>query len=85
MALVTEIIPPEVEGDWTLIKNYSNSGMLIQQNGTGDLYIEAVDPDFTNRTYVETNIPIPSAEEPEEENDDGEKAIEILDTLLGGE
>ena len=83
MALVTEIILPEVEGGWTLVKNYSNSGMLIQQNGTGDLYIEAVDPDFANRTYVETNIPIPSEEEPEE--DDGEKAIEILDTLLGGE
>jgi hypothetical protein len=80
MALVTEIIPPEEEGGWTLVRNYSNIGMMIRQNGTGELYDEAVDPDFTNRTYTETNIPVDSEEE---SDDEGGKAIEILDTLLG--
>ena len=93
MALVREIIPPEEEGGWTLVRNYSDAGMMIRQDGTGDLYSEAVDPDFANRTYTETDIPIDNEvpesdepdepDEPDEEQTEGERAIEILDTLLG--
>lgn len=37
--------------------------------GTGTLYAEAIDPDFTGRTYTETNQPI----------DDGSEESEIAD------
>lgn len=59
-----------------LIKTYSNAGFMIQQDETGILYSEAIDPDFMNRTYTETNIPIDADEEETE-------AEEILDILLG--
>ena len=36
---------------------------MIKEDGTGILYSEAIDPDFMNRTYTETNTPI---EEPED-------------------
>ena len=75
--IVTETILPEQEGDWTLIRTYSDSDMMIRQNGTDELYEEAIDPDFTNRTYTETDIPIGS------DNEEGDKAIGMVDTLLG--
>ena len=74
--LITEIIPPTTEGGWTLVKNYSDSGMMIRQDGTGDLYGEAIDPDFTNRTYTETDIPID--EETDEEADFAEAGRILL-------
>lgn len=78
--LITEIIQPEVEGGWVLVKNYSDAGFLIRQDGIGDLYEEAIDPQFTNRTYTETDIPI------DKESEEGEeKAPAILDILLGEE
>lgn len=46
------------EDGWTLVKTWSDRGVLIKQIGTGDLYAEATDPDFTNREYEETDIPI---------------------------
>lgn len=41
-----------------LIKTYSDIGMLIRQEPTGELYAEAIDIANTTYTYVETNIPI---------------------------
>jgi len=32
--------------------------MKIMQDGTGEIYNEAIDPEFTGRTYTETDIPI---------------------------
>lgn len=60
-----------------MIKTYSDSGFLIMQDGTGILYSEAIDPEFMNRTYSETDIPI------EVDDGDGESAEEILNILLG--
>ena len=75
--IVTERIEPQEAGGWTLIKTYSDSGFMIRQDGTGDLYQEVVDPDFTNRTYTETNIPI------EETEDETEAKAEAYDILIG--
>ena len=46
------------EDGWELVRSYSSRGMMIRQDGTGELYQEAVDPVVVGRTYTETNIPI---------------------------
>lgn len=75
--LVTEIIQPEVEGGWVLTKNYSDAGFMIRQDETGELYEEAIDPQFTNRTYTETDIPV------ESETSETEDKAEAYDILTG--
>lgn len=77
--IVIERIEPEKEGDWVFIRTYSDSGKLIRQDGTGDLYSEAVDPDFTNRTYTETDIPI----DEETVNERNAAKAEAYDILMG--
>ena len=64
--LIQETIPPTKEGGWTLIKTYSSEGFLIRQDETEALYQEAIDPDFMNRTYTETDILPESADAGEE-------------------
>ena len=44
---------------WTLVRTISDRGMMIRQDETGELYAEAIDPEFTHRTYTETETPIP--------------------------
>lgn len=61
------------EDGWELIRTYSSRGMKILQEGTGEIYDEAIDPAFTNRSYVETNIPIESVINTD---DEGEIIIE---------
>ena len=46
------------EDGWVLVRTYSSRGMKIMQDGTGEIYNEAIDPEFTGRTYTETDIPI---------------------------
>lgn len=46
------------EDGWDLVRTYSSRGMKIRQDETGELYAEAIDPQFTHRTYTETDIPI---------------------------
>ena len=46
------------EDGWELVRTYSSKGMMIQQNGTEELYAEAIDPVFSGKTYTETDIPI---------------------------
>ena len=53
---------------WDFIRSYSDLGVFIRQDGTGELYVEAVDPVKAGRTYTETDIPI---EEKSEEEQDG--------------
>ena len=60
----TEIFDTWEDGT-KLIKTYSDQGMMIEQVDTGIRYAEAIDPDFMNREYIETDEIIP--EEPEEE------------------
>lgn len=40
----------------SLTRTYSDSGYMIRQVETGDLYEEATDPTECNREYVETDI-----------------------------
>lgn len=65
-----EIIQPETEGGWILVRTYSDAGKMIRQDETDALYAEAVDPQFANRTYTETDIPI---DQDEEETTDADK------------
>ena len=53
--------------DANLVKHASDSGMMIRQQQTGNLYVEAVDIYPTEYTYEETDIPIMAEEEPPEE------------------
>lgn len=68
------IVYQEISGT-DLIHTYSNEGFMIRQDETGNLYSEAIDPNYMNRTYTETDIPI------EEEEFDAEAALNII---LGG-
>lgn len=50
-----------------LFKTYSDSGYFILQNETGYKYAEAIDVEFKNYTYSETDELIPVEEEKAEE------------------
>lgn len=41
-----------------LYRTYSDSNMMIQKNGTEELYGEAIDVENSGFTYTETDIPI---------------------------
>lgn len=82
MAIVTE----RLEDSADLVRTYSDLGMMIRQDETGYLYADAVDPDYMNRTYTETDIPIDSEEEePIEPDEDGFLPAQgALDMIFGG-
>ena len=46
----------------TLIKTYSDKGVLIHGGYPEGDYAEAIDPIRADRVYIETDIPIPSEE-----------------------
>lgn len=50
-----------------LFKTYSDSGYFILQNETGHKYAEAIDVEFKNYTYSETDELIPVEEEKAED------------------
>lgn len=52
--------------DTDLIRAYSSAGFKIKSDETGFIYDEAIDPDFCNRTYTETEELV---ETPLKEND----------------
>ena len=51
--------------DGGLVKTYSDIGVYIHGGYPESDYEEAIDPVRMNRTYVETDRPIPEWEEPE--------------------
>lgn len=55
------------------IYTFSDSGYMIRQTGTGNLYADAYDPEGTNREYQETEEKIP---QPEHEPDHTENSNE---------
>lgn len=57
MAVVTELLK-----NGALIRQYSDSGMMLRQIETGILYSEAVDTEPCRYTYEETDVPVESAE-----------------------
>lgn len=82
MAVVYE----RYEDSADLVRAYSDMGMMIKQDGTNILYAEAIDPDYMNRTYTETDIPIEN-EEPEipgEEESEFLPSQEAIDLIFGG-
>ena len=58
-----------IEGNTTLVKTYSDKGVMIRKIGTDEIYSEAIDPKKFNREYEETVIPI--NQEIDEEIDQG--------------
>lgn len=52
------IIQEIIEDYTTLVKTYSDKGVMIRKKGTDELYSEAIDPQKFNRQYEETDIPI---------------------------
>ena len=48
----------------TLVKAYSDKGMMIFGGSPEGLYAEAIDLISLHRTYEETDIPVPEDEEP---------------------
>ena len=69
--IITEYYSTRADGV-ILNRTYSDSGMMIRQDGTDALYAEAIDPDDAGRTYTETDTPIPDEELTAEE------ALEII-------
>lgn len=61
------IVQEIIEGNTTLVKTYSDNGVMIRKKGTDELYSEAIDPKKSNREYEETDILI-QQEEPENEH-----------------
>lgn len=50
------IVQEIIEGNTTLVKTYSDKGVMIRKKGTDELYSEAIDPKKSNREYEETDI-----------------------------
>lgn len=71
------VIYQEISGT-DLVCAYSNNKMMIRQDETGNLYSEAIDPVYMNRTYTETDIPI-------EEELSVMEPQEALDFIFGGQ
>ena len=61
------IVTEQYEDRPDLVRTYSNTGMVIEQVGTGIRYAEAVDGIDSCRTYIETDEPIDKPEDEEEE------------------
>ena len=62
----------------TLVRTYSDKGVLIHGGVPEGDYAEAIDPISLNRVYTETDTPIEQDEESE-----AVEAQEILNIILG--
>ena len=60
------IVREILEDNPDLVRSYSDKGMLIHGGMPEGDYAEAIDPVSLDRQYVETDIPIPKPEEPED-------------------
>ena len=67
----------------TLIRTYSDQGVLIHGGMPEGDYAEAIDPIDLHREYTETDIPIEGDEEGDEPSPGPSEAEEILQILLG--
>jgi hypothetical protein len=63
-----------------LFRTYSDKNMMIQKNGTDEMYSEAIDVENSGFTYTETDIPIDDDPEPTSEV---EQKAEAFDYLTG--
>lgn len=55
---------------WVFVRTYSDAGFMVRQDETGVLYSEAIDPQWCNRTYTETDIPVDADSEEDDGSDD---------------
>ena len=63
----------------TLVRTYSDANRMIRQDGTGNIYSEAVDPVGSGRTYTETDTPIEQTEDDRvAQLEEDSKALKIL-------
>lgn len=53
--IITEYYKTRSDGV-VLNRSYSDKGMMIERDG--ELYCEAIDPEYSNRSYTETNVSI---------------------------
>ena len=59
------IVKENIEiGGTIFVKQYSDGGFYIERDG--EKYSEAIDPEDIPREYIETDEPIPPAEDPDE-------------------
>ena len=66
-------------GGRELVRTYSDANRMIQQDGTGNIYSEAVDPVGSGRTYTETDTPIEQTEDDRvAQLEEDSKALKIL-------
>lgn len=72
------MIVTEYLNNKTLIKHYSDKGMMLLQVETGIMYSDPVDVVPCRYTYTETDIPV----EKEEQEFTAEDALDII---VGGE
>lgn len=70
----------EREDGVKLYRTYSDESMMIQKDGTEELYDEAIDVENSGFTYTETDIPIDDDPEPTSEV---EQKAEAFDYLTG--
>lgn len=74
------MIQVEYLNDGTLIRHYSDAGMMLLQNETGIKYADPVDVVPCAYTYTETDEPIETDEEIVDEN---EATVEDYQNALG--
>ena len=61
------------------VRTYSDANRMIKQDGTGNIYSDAVDPLNSGRTYTETDIVIERTEEERmAQLEEDSKALKIL-------
>ena len=68
------MIKYEYLNDGTLIRHFSDKGVLLRQIETGDQYADPIDIVPCPYTYEETNIPV---EQEEESVEEGHENFEI--------
>lgn len=70
------MIQVEYLNDETLVKHYSDKGVMLLQEETGMLYSDPIDLVPCTYTYTETDIPIESESEEETETESEEEVID---------
>lgn len=60
-----------------LFRTYSDAGMMVMQEQTGETFVEAIDVGGSEMTYIETDIPAP------EDSDIYLTAQQALDIIMG--
>ena len=79
------MIKTEYLNDGTLIRHYSDAGFLLLQNETGVKYSDPIDVVPCAYTYTETDEPIETEDENNEEGvvDENEATVEDYQGALG--